>query len=66
MGDFDSCQSIGGFTGLADHQQHRLGIHQWRAVAELGAIIDLGRYAGDLFEHEFADQTGMPGGAAGD
>ena len=57
---FGRRQSVGGLAGLANHQQNRFRIHERRAVAELRAIVDFGGNAGDLFEHEFADQAGMP------
>jgi hypothetical protein len=36
------------------------------AVAELAGVFDLGGHVGELLEQVFADQPGVPAGAAGD
>ena len=61
-----AAKRIRGFAGLAHHQQDRFRIHHRRAIAKLRTVIHFGGNAGDLFEHELADQTGVPGRAASD
>ena len=61
-----SCQRIGGFTGLADEDCQRVGTNGWSAVAELGRNIDLDWDAREFFDPVFCRRASKIGRAAGD
>ena len=58
-------QRVGRFAGLRDGEHQRVLLNRRIAVAELAGVFDLGRDMRELLEQIFADQCGMPAGAAG-
>jgi hypothetical protein len=57
---FQRGEGIGGLAGLRNRYKHRALVDDRTAIAELGRIIDLDRDAGQLLDHELADQRRNP------
>ena len=53
-------QRIGGLARLRDDDRQRLGRHDRLAVAVLRSVVDFDRNAGQLLDHELADQPRVP------
>ena len=60
-----SGQSIGGFSGLRDDDDGRIVQRVGRAIAILAGILHIDGEAGNVFQHDFAGQSGMPAGSTG-
>jgi hypothetical protein len=56
---------VGGFAGLRNQHGHRVGAEDGIAIAPFAGVIDLDRNAGEILDHEFAGESGVPTGAAG-
>ena len=63
---FQRRQSVGGLARLRHRDHHGALVNRRLAVAELGRVVDLGRHAAQLLDHEFADERSDPGGARAD
>ena len=59
-GEVDRGQGVGGFSGLRDGDDHVVGEDDGPAVAELGGVLDLNRYAGEILDDILADESGVP------
>ncbi len=57
-------ERIGSFTGLADDEDERSGFDGRVAVAELAGVFDFDGDVGEVFDHVFAGERGVPAGAA--
>ncbi len=66
LGIAQGSQGIGGFPGLGDGDEQRVGLHRHLAVAELAGHLDLAGNAGQLFQPVAGDHAGVEAGAAGD
>src|SRR6202521_622780 len=60
------CKSVRSFAGLADANGQRLSIQDRISIAEFAALVHLDRQAGQLFDHEFPSESGVPTGATSD
>jgi hypothetical protein len=58
-------EGVGGLARLADDEHDVLGIDDRAPVPELGGILHLGRYPGQLLYQVLPDEGRVPGGAAG-
>ena len=59
-------ESIGGFTALADGDDHILLVNQGIAVTKFTGILHLDRQAGNILEQVLSDQSRVPRGSASD
>ena len=64
-GQFHGRQGIGGLAALTNGDEEHVCIQHRLAVAELRGVIDLHRHTGNLLDHVFTDERGVPGSTAG-
>ncbi len=65
LGQLDGRKGVGGFARLRDGDDDVVGMDDGVPVAEFGSVLHLNGYLAGLFDEVFADEGGMPGGAAG-
>ncbi|MFM1941608.1 MAG: hypothetical protein RI897_590 [Verrucomicrobiota bacterium] len=58
-------EGVGGFAGLADDEDERSGFDGGIAVAEFAGVFDFDRDVGEVFDHVFAGEGGVPAGTTG-
>ena len=65
LGFFKGGKRVGCFAGLANGKYERTRLDNRVAVTEFRGVFDFDRDAGQVFDHVFADHTGIVAGTAG-